>query len=181
MSVNVACPGQGSRNLWRGLILGMVFVLTATGCQRHEEQSHLAPLPKGELAVRLLVLHGPGGTAMALVPVYINGQGPFTFALDTGASHTLIDREIADRLNLEAVGEPVETTGVSAEAEALPVRVQKWRVGDIKLPPRTLITLRMAEPSRRFKLQGLLGSDILSQFGVVQIDYKGQVLTLRPK
>ncbi len=118
---------------------------------------------------------------MALVPVYINGQGPFTFALDTGASHTLIDREIANQLNLKAVGEPVETTGVSAEAEAIPVRVEKWRVGDIELPPRTLITLRMAEPSRRFKLQGLLGSDILSQFGVVQIDYTGQVLTLRPK
>ena len=173
--------GHYLRNLWRGLVLGMLFVLTATGCRRGGEETHLAPLPKGELAVRLLVLHGPGGTAMALVPVYINGKGPFTFALDTGASHTLIDRDIAEQLNLEAVGEPVETTGVSAEAEAIPVRVRNWRVGDIKLPARTLITLRMAEPNRRFKLQGLLGSDILSQFGVVEINYNGQVLTLRPK
>ena len=165
-----------------GLGLLAALVLVAAGCQRRggPPAEQLAPLPPGELAVRLKVLRGDDGTALALLPVYIEGEGPFHFALDTGASHSVIDRQIADRLKLVVAGAPVETTGVAAVTEAVPVQVPKWRVGDIEMPPRIFVTLEMPEKNRRLQLQGLLGSDILSQFGSIQIDYKGQVLIFRP-
>ena len=37
------------------------------------------------------------------VPVTLNGQGPLTFLLDTGSSHSLVCSEIAERFHLRAV------------------------------------------------------------------------------
>jgi hypothetical protein len=158
-------------------LLGLLVLLcvVSPGCQRQ------APVPSGELAVRLLVVQGPDETTLALVPVYIEGEGPFTFALDTGASHTVVDQKIAERLQLPVAGPPVEMTGVAAVAPSTPVRVEKWRVGKIEMPPRTMVALDLTETNRRFQLQGLLGSDILSRFGAIQVDYDRQLLILHPK
>ena len=42
-----------------------------------------------------------GAQPLALVPVQINGAGPFEFILDTGAGTTLVAPHIAQRLNLQ--------------------------------------------------------------------------------
>jgi predicted aspartyl protease len=39
-------------------------------------------------------------TSLIVVPVTINGRGPYRFLLDTGASTTILSTAIADRLNL---------------------------------------------------------------------------------
>jgi predicted aspartyl protease len=36
------------------------------------------------------------------VPVHINGQGPYTFVVDTGAGNTVITPELAEKLGIEA-------------------------------------------------------------------------------
>jgi hypothetical protein len=165
---------------WAGLLL-VVMLTLVSGCRRAQQPApQLPPLPPGELAVRLLVLHGSDGTALALVPVWINGQGPFRFALDTGASHTLIDRGLAQRLGLPIEQGTVKVSGIAAVSEATPVRVEQWRVGDVALPPRTLVTLQLPSEDQSLELRGLLGSDILSRFGAVRIDYDRQVLIFRP-
>lgn len=138
-------------------------------------------VPVGERTVQLLVLQGPEGSALALVPVYIDGQGPFTFALDTGASHSLIDRRLAERLHLSVAGPPVITTGVASRTTSIPVQVAAWSVGQVRLPARTLVMLDLPRASNEaHQLQGLLGSDVLSLFGTILVDYDGQVLTLDP-
>src|SRR6266550_1398961 len=38
--------------------------------------------------------------AAILVPVKINGEGPYKFVLDTGATFTCIDQKLVDRLKL---------------------------------------------------------------------------------
>jgi predicted aspartyl protease len=128
----------------------------------------------------MVVLQGPGGT-MALVPVYIDGQGPYSFALDTGASHSVIDVRLAEKLGLQEDGPAVEMTGVVAASEAMPVVVSQWRVGDIRLPAHHLAALNLSELDRKTGIHGLLGSDILSRFGVITVDYQRQLLEFRPK
>jgi len=44
------------------------------------------------------------------------GEGPFSFALDTGASHSVIDEDLAERLKLPRGGPDIEITGVAATA-----------------------------------------------------------------
>src|SRR6202035_2976061 len=42
---------------------------------------------------------------LVVIPVSINGAGPFNFLLDTGATNSDIDRRLADQLSLPRVGE----------------------------------------------------------------------------
>jgi hypothetical protein len=164
-----------------GVCLLAVFAVLLAGCQRRgPDVPPPAPLPEGEQAVRLTVLRGAGG-AMAFVPIYINGQGPFAFALDTGASHSVVSTEVAEQLGLPVAGPPVQTAGVISVGELIPVRVESWRVGDVELPPLTLARVNIPNPpGRQVRLDGLLGSDVLSRYGVIKVDYDGQVLILSP-
>jgi predicted aspartyl protease len=126
----------------------------------------------------MTVLKGRGGETLALVPIYIEGKGPFSFALDTGASRSVVDHQIAAELNLPSAGNDVQVSGVGGQVSARPVRVKSWRVADIELPAAPIDALELS--GRSTGLQGLLGSDMLSKFQVIHIDYKNQRLVFHP-
>ncbi len=136
--------------------------------------------PGQSQVVPLIVVQGPQGATLALLPVFINGQGPYAFALDTGASTSLIDKPLAEKLNLQVVGQAGPVTGVTGSEQASLVNLQNWRMADVPLPAMSAITLDLTEPSRGVGLAGLVGSDVLSQFGSITIDYQAQQLILRP-
>jgi predicted aspartyl protease len=58
-----------------------------------------------EVTFKLAGAHAP----LILVPTFVNGQGPYDFVLDTGASATLLSPELAERLGLTATSERSET------------------------------------------------------------------------
>lgn len=132
----------------------------------------------GTNEVPLTIVAGPGGTVLALVPVYINGQGPFGFALDTGASLSVADSSVVQQLNLPVVGSAGEATGVGGMVEMRLVRVDNWRVGNVNLSPKTIGSINLPGANAQHGLRGLLGSDVLSGFGEVTIDYQRKVLIL---
>jgi Aspartyl protease len=41
-----------------------------------------------------------GNTSLIVVPVSINGQGPYRFLLDTGANNTVLSAAVADSLKI---------------------------------------------------------------------------------
>jgi predicted aspartyl protease len=133
----------------------------------------------GELQVPLQVAQGPNGATLALVPIFIDGQGPFNFALDTGASNSLIDSSLAQQLGLPVVGTAGQVTGVTGAANAQLVNVDVWSVGNVHLPSLTAVSLPLPAANSGPGLVGLLGSDVLSTFGTVDVDYGRQVLFLR--
>jgi hypothetical protein len=49
--------------------------------------------------------------------------------------------------------------------------VKEWRVGKVKLPPTIVVEANLPFGNAHGGVQGLLGSDMLSQFDVVTIDY----------
>jgi hypothetical protein len=155
--------------------------LVLAGCQRGCRQGAPPVLTGTAQTIKLVVLQGPSTGTMALVPVTIEGHGPYNFALDTGASHSAIDRELAIELNLPVAGAPTKVAGVGSISQAVPVHVSEWRAGNVELPAGTLVTLEMPATSRDLKLHGLLGSDVLSRYGAVKVDYVGKELTLHPK
>ena len=136
-----------------------------------------APLPEGERAVRMQVIHGNQGGAIGLVQVRINGRGPYTFIVDTGATHSVVDASVADPLGLPTAGR-LATTGIASVGESEAVRVENWQVGDVPLPPLTISKMSMPKVDRLYELHGLLGSDVLSRYGVIKLDYEGQILVL---
>lgn len=133
-------------------------------------------------------LAGRGGTvpikvvtasnaALALVPVLIDGKGPFVFALDTGASRSLLDSNVAEQLGFSPKGHHT-TTGVSCTTQAQQIRVSRWSAGPVTLPADTLSVTDLGGSTSGGGLQGLLGSDVLSQYGTITVDYAGGELLL---
>src|SRR6185503_8146145 len=59
-----------------------------------------------------------------VAPVYINGQGPFRLVVDTGASHSTISPQLAERLALStSLSSAILLNGVTGAAEVPAVRV----------------------------------------------------------
>jgi predicted aspartyl protease len=66
-----------------------------------------------------------------VVPVTINGLGPFRFIVDTGASHSTVSPDLARKLRLPASGElSIEVNGITGTALVPGVRVDRLEAGD---------------------------------------------------
>jgi len=130
------------------------------------------PAP-GSQRVPMTVIRS-GASTVAVVPVTIEGVGPKKFALDTGASNSVVDRRVTQQLSLPPVGRPRNAAGVSCSAASQPVHVASWRVGAVTLPAQDLDSIALPIPN----LDGLLGSDVLYRFGTVTIDYAASTLVL---
>lgn len=124
------------------------------------------------------ILRGGGGTAMVLVPVTIDGHGPFNFALDTGAGITLIDTQLADQLRLPVTGGSTQVSGVGGSQDITPVHIDSWNAGKITLPSADIGKTGLSSFKTNADVRGLLGSDILSRFGRVTINYNTAELTV---
>lgn len=127
--------------------------------------------------VSLAVVHGPSRSTLALVPITIDGKGPFTFALDTGASTSAINRQLAQKLGLSVVGRNRSVHGIAGFEHADIVRVQTWKAGGVRLAPSRIASLRLFLGAPKAP-SGLLGSDVLSHFSSVCIDYRAETLRL---
>jgi hypothetical protein len=128
--------------------------------------------------VHARVVGGAGGARLLVVPVYLSGQGPYDFALDTGAARSIVDSRVVSQLHLPTTGTEQAITGVSGTSEAVRVHVTSWRVDGVALPDATILSLRLPAGGSP-ALSGLLGSDMLSRFRTVTIDYQTGTITLR--
>jgi hypothetical protein len=107
------------------------------------------------------------------IPVMIGGQGPFEFAVDTGADRSCVSDELAARLALPA-GPTVMVHGISGSALTPTVRIPGLTVGDETLKGGVVPTL----PRGRLGLDGLLGVDALQNRRLV-MNYRDRILELR--
>lgn len=130
--------------------------------------------PGRPMQVRLKIVRGQSGATLAFAPVIVNGKGPFLFTLDTGASQSLIDSKLAAALRLRTLGRTrTPVMGITGQAQAKFVKVTSWRAGPTPLPAATILSLPVA---RHNGPVGLLGSDILSRFHSVEVNYaKGRL------
>lgn len=139
-----------------------------------------AGVAKGEQRVRIKVVTTKSRSTVALVPVYVNGRGPYAFALDTGASKSLIDTRLARELGLKSLGRTPKLHGVAGSARGQRIHVVRWRAGGVGLHPETITSLPLAGENGTGEA-GLLGSDVLSRYGKIAIDYDHDLLLLDPK
>ena len=151
----------------RRLALAAV-VLLAAGCGGSKAASTTPPA--GQLTVKIKVLKH-GKQVIALVPVTIDGKGPFTFALDTGASQSLVDSAVAKELQVRKTGDSHQVAGITNVTKVQTFVVKHWQVGAVQLPSTTVVEANLPFGNADGGVQGLLGSDMLSQFDVVTIDY----------
>jgi predicted aspartyl protease len=69
-----------------------------------------------------------------VVPVMINGQGPFRFIVDTGASRSTLSPDVVSRLGLlHAAETQIEVNGITGAAQVPTVMVANLRAGDFAI------------------------------------------------
>ena len=112
-----------------------------------------------------------------LVSARINGGGPVTLILDTGADRTLLTPMALWRLGISTDNAPpAEIKGATGTARAALVQVLSVEVGEARAGPLLII----AHDADLKQAEGLLGRDFLERF-TVTIDAKERVVTLVPK
>lgn len=116
---------------------------------------------------------------LILVPVKVNGEGPYPFALDTGTSTTIVSPEVAEKSGIKA-REVSEATGGGGK-----VRLVLARADSLAIGTATLLDVRIAIPdflpklsrAAGAKLEGIIGYSFLKEF-LVRIDYPRSTLRL---
>src|SRR6266705_6563669 len=114
-------------NFW----LVLLFLSISSGCTIPGAPEFGAPggTSPGEVHFELA---RPNDAAI-LVPVKINGQGPYKFVLDTGATFTCIDQKLVDELKLpEWRGQLGVGVIVPKEGNVRLVKLDTFEVGNSK-------------------------------------------------
>lgn len=114
--------------------------------------------------------------------VCIHGRGPYPFVVDSGASFTLMSSHLASRLHVHHTGDPVRLATIGSNstrcsASVWPTQLTTWSVGPLALPPDQTVFVGPVH-SLPDGIDGVLGSDVLSRFGAVRIDYGSSRLLL---
>jgi len=122
-----------------------------------------------------------------LVPIHMTGSAAFVtvtlnrtvqafMLLDTGASYTVVSRQLAGSLSLN------ETSRATISTANGLINVALARLGSIKVGAAEALNLTVAihDISTNSKLGGLLGLDFLSRFHT-SIDSRRQLLILAPR
>jgi predicted aspartyl protease len=118
------------------------------------------------------------GQVAESVDVCIGGHGPYPFVLDTGAGQSTIDAGLAQRLHLPTAGPATEFAGVGCTGTARPVSVGAWSLDGVDLAPQQLTAATLPQMGGKGEPDGLLGSDVLSRFGAVRVDFAADALTV---
>lgn len=147
-----------------GSVTSPVTAQMATLDLRHDSPSRLARataedyVPPSDLKVVADIYR------RMTVPVRINQSGPFGFVVDTGANQSVIARELADSLGLQA-GPPAPLNGV-AGIQVAPTTSARVEIGKRLLPEQSLSIL----PRAGIGGDGMLGLDSIGE-AALTIDF----------
>ncbi len=111
--------------------------------------------------------------------VMINGQGPYEFAVDTGATQTVLSEKLADQIGLK----PVTTTimhgvGGGGKIDTKLYSVKEIGLGDVKIKNVPVGTFN--DPLVTQLADGILGTAILADF-IITVNYPANQLEISRK
>jgi predicted aspartyl protease len=156
-----------------------ILMLSIAACEQLvvPQSGSAQPVRPGEVEFELA---GPGGAAL-VVPVRINGQGPFPLVLDTGATLTCLDQQLTEELALEAASGMRGIGGGIGSMGAIDlVHIDTLEVGSAASRDLVACSIDLGSiGDLGIEVRGLLGLNFLKSF-LVTIDFQRQTLRLDP-
>jgi len=116
--------------------------------------------------------------------ITINGKGPYTFILDTGASGSVIDSNLLEELNIEK-GRPIRvgSPGSPQAREGYMVAIESASISDFSLPDIRTVALDFKEVFPKFiddNISGVLSYRAFSEY-LITFDFSQGKLFLEEK
>jgi hypothetical protein len=129
----------------RCICLTLELLLVAGSAWGQVADQHAIPAPEIEMGADGVRLAMGSYGGRALVEARVNGEGPYRFFFDTGASGPVISQKLAEQLKLEVIGEAgVKSGGDAPDKEPIAaqlVRVDRLELGLAKLSAVTIVAM----------------------------------------
>jgi predicted aspartyl protease len=111
--------------------------------------------------------------------IKINGRGPYEFALDTGATQTVVSEKLAKELGLEPITSTVVFgIGGAGKVDTKLYKIKELMAGDVKVKNTPAGTFN--DPLISQIADGILATSIFSDFNIT-VDYPANQLILARK
>jgi predicted aspartyl protease len=112
-----------------------------------------------------------GGQPLILLPVRVNGDGPFEFILDTGAGTSLLSSDLAKKLNIKIISTK-EGQSAGGKISVSLAKVDSLAVGQVKLDDVDVGIVDLGNIAKTIgtKIDGDVGYNFLKHFRIT-IDY----------
>jgi predicted aspartyl protease len=113
--------------------------------------------------------------SLVVIPVVLNGHGAYRFLLDTGATHTVLSRAVANQLHVPA-GKPQTLITAGGTVPVTLRTLETVQIGNVRM---TQVPIAVAdfELLHTLNIDGIIGADYLRQFKI-SIDYAHRLLTI---
>jgi predicted aspartyl protease len=177
-SVSGIMQGHWERGQIRQAVTGtLIFTPEQAKLIQAETQKRSYTQDIGKPAVGPTVIELVSGF-LVVVDGQIGNLDGLKFILDTGASHSLIDRKVADRLRLpRRPGDVVNFDGHIAVAWA---DISGLRVGPMSTETLSVMVVKLAELSELAgAADGIIGLDVLSRSKKFTIDYDRRTVSIQ--
>ncbi|MHC4977071.1 MAG: retropepsin-like aspartic protease, partial [Planctomycetota bacterium] len=156
-------------------IVGALLIVGSTQAIRGDETKALK-VENVEYTSLPIVVDITRNHGMPLVDVMINGDGPYTFLIDTGAGATLVTTSFASELGLEATG--TTEIGDPTDPEAVEVstfELESLTLGDVRF--ETVGVTEIPDDTSHGMFQGIIGLGLVRDF-TFSLDLANDALTL---
>jgi predicted aspartyl protease len=117
-----------------------------------------------------------GAQPLILLPVHVNGHGPFDFILDTGAGTSLLSSDLSKQLQVKVVGSK-EGQSAGGKVSVSLAKVDSLAVAEAKLDDVDVGIVDLSHIGKTIgaKIDGDLGYNFLKHFRIA-IDYRECVI-----
>jgi Aspartyl protease len=123
---------------------------------------------------------GPLEDGLILVPVFINGKGPYTFAVDTDANYTVVTRHIIVETGMRMGPGPKMDDESDTQRDRFYAELLGLEVGtltDERVPAAEVLSDHAFDFDGR-SIDGLLGRDVIADSLAFELDRDRGVITL---
>lgn len=132
--------------------------------------------PTGNEVIPFASLTTPAGS-IPTVAVCIDGHGPYPFIVSTGAGTSVVSASLVSTLKLPE-GAAVDVRGTTCTASAPTAQMTAISLGGVALAAQNFVVASVPAYGSGATIDGMIGSDILTRFGAIGIDYRSHKLTL---
>jgi len=176
-AIGAQVNGNLGHSVLRHFILTLDYAANVLTLERPSGEAHKGSALAGERTLAFRLAHP--SSPLVVIPTFVNGQGPFDFALDTGASSSILSLELARSLGL-AMERISDLTAGGGKVGACRAHLESLCVGAARQEGVSAAVSDFLAPLTEVlgvKLYGIVGYNFLRHFRVT-LDYPSQLLGL---